>query len=297
MQTDRPAHAAAGVAGDHPAGVAADTAQTQADAPQAQLHRRHLLFGPLAALVPAPALAADADAFVETLPGTLPLVFTVPHDGEAFVGLHPVRTQGATVRDVATRALALHTAEQLAASCGHRPVVVIARITRQQLDVNRPPAEAMETDAMLPAYQAYHAAVAASVAAVRQIGGDRAVLIDIHGQGAEPGTVFRGTRGGLTTQRLLARHGPQALHGPSSILGVLAARGHQVHPAADADPLREDPRYRGGHTVATYGSHRPGGIDAIQLEFGRRQREGAAFPADLAAALLVFLRAFGVWPG
>ena len=159
--------------------------------------RRHLLIL-LATLLPSLAAAYDASAVLEARAGSLPLLLTVPHDGNNFLGFYPSRTQGATVRDV-------------------------------------------------------------------------------------------GTRAGLTASRLLGRFGPSALQGANSITGLLAARGYTVNPAPDAPDLKEDPRYAGGYTVFAYGSHRPEGIDAIQLEFGRQHRASSRLAEDLAAALSGFM--------
>lgn len=248
-------------------------------------------------LVPTTAAANDAAALVIHQPGNLPLVLTVPHDGDQPVGFTPVRRQGTTVRDIGTRPVAEQVADLLAQQLGQRPCVVIARFSRRFVDANRSEAEALESDSALPAYRAYHAAVASCVAQARAQHPQGALLVDVHGQGQEPTVLFRGTRGGLTTRALLDRLGPAALQGPDSLIGRLAAKGYTVHPSVGSDSLREDPRFAGGHTVATYGSHQPDGIDAIQLELGRDQRQNPQLPKDLADALAAVLRQQGTLAG
>ena len=88
---------------------------------------------------------------------------------------------------------------------------------------------------------------------------------------------------------MLGRFGPASLQGAKSIIGILAAKGYQVNPSVDADSLREDPRFSGGYTVFHYGSQRPEGIDAIQLEFGKNHRARERLAEDLAEALIVFM--------
>ncbi|GCL61323.1 N-formylglutamate amidohydrolase [Pseudaquabacterium pictum] len=243
------------------------------------------------------AAAQDTDALVIHQPGTLPLVLTVPHDGDQPVGFTPVRRQGTAVRDIGTRPVAEQVADLLAQQLGQRPCVVIARFSRRFIDANRSEAEALESDSALPAYRAYHAAVAGCVAQARAQHPQGALLVDVHGQGQEPTVLFRGTRAGLTTRALLQRLGPTALQGPDSLIGRLAARGYAVHPPIGSDNLREDPRFAGGYTVATYGSHQPDGIDAIQLELGREQRQNPQLPKDLADALATVLRQQGYLAG
>jgi N-formylglutamate amidohydrolase len=256
--------------------------------------RRQLPGLTVAALMPRFAEAYDPLAMIEAQPGTLPLLLTVPHDGGEFLGLFPNRTQGVTVRDAGTRALAHQVAVLLQQRSGRRPFLVVAKFSRKHLDANRPEHEAMESEEALPAYRAYHTQVEAYVAQMRATFPSGALLIDVHGQAGEPNTSFRGTRAGLTATRLLNRFGPSALQGPHSITGLLAARGYRVHPDSDAKTLREDPRYAGGYTVFTYGSHKPAGVDAIQLEFGQQHRANPRLAEDVAASLLGFMTHHGL---
>lgn len=260
------------------------------------MRRRQILPLLLSVLAAGRSWADEPSSAVRATKGSLPLLLTVPHDGGDHLGFMPVRRQGAVVRDAGTADLAERVASQLQARVGKRPYLVVARISRKFLDVNRPEAEALESPVALPAYRAYHDQVAAYVAELKLVFPASAVLIDVHGQSGEPNTTFRGTRGGLTTKALTDRFGPDALQGEKSLIGALAARGYQVHPAIGGGSLREDPRYAGGYTVWRYGSHRPDGIDAIQLEFGRRQRDNPALATDLAQALIAFMRQYQLLP-
>jgi len=78
-----------------------------------------------------------------------------------------------------------------------------------------------------------------------------AILLDIHGQGAEADTIFRGTGRGKTVQKLLTRHGEDAVIGPHSILGFLEEKyQYKVFPPYSPSSLmQEDKRFRGGYTV------------------------------------------------
>jgi N-formylglutamate amidohydrolase len=257
------------------------------------MHRRTALSLLFATAVPA-AQAYDAAAMVIASRGTLPLILTAPHDGDTYLGMLPNRTQGTVVRDLGTRPLAERVAALLEERTGKRPYLVIARFSRKHLDANRPPDEAMESPDAMPAYRAYHDRVAGYVAEVKANFPGGALLLDVHGQSGDINTTFRGTRAGLTAKALLTRFGPSALQGDNSITGLLAARGYQVHPPVGAATLREDPRYAGGHTVFTYGSHRPDGIDAIQLEFGRNHRDNPRLPQDLTESLLAFMRQYAL---
>jgi N-formylglutamate amidohydrolase len=260
------------------------------------MRRRHLLTLPLCATWGALAHAEDAASAVSATPGTLPLLLTAPHGGTQPLGMVPARQKGVTVRDAGTSELAEQVAAALQSRTGERPYVVIARFSRKFVDANRAQAEAIESAAAEPAYRQYHGQIAAYVAELKAKHPKGALMVDVHGQSQAPDTLFRGTRAGLSTQRLLQRFGPAALQGEHSLLGLLAARGYQVNPEVGSTSLLEDPRYSGGHTVATYGSHHAEGIDAIQLEFGQHQRAQAGLARDVADALLGFMRHHGLLP-
>jgi len=240
--------------------------------------------------IAAPAAAYDADALVSASKGDLPLILTAPHDGTETVGLVASRTSGATVRDLGTGELAQRSADHIERKIGKRPYLVIARFSRKYVDANRPPEEAVDSEAAMPAYRAYHDRVQGYIAEIRKRFPEGALLIDVHGQGQEANVIFRGTRNGLTAKSLMARSGPEALLGPKSLVGELAARGYRVNPAPDGSTLEEDRRFNGGFTVFRYGSQRPDGVDAIQLEFGSAYRAQSKLAEDLADSFVAFMR-------
>lgn len=252
-----------------------------------------ILSRPVHAQAGAAAAAPEPHPLVDVLPGALPLILSVPHDGTEPVPDVPERRQGERVRDLHTRPLAEAAAARLAQRLGQRPVLVAARFGRRWIDANRAEAEALESPAALPAYRAYHGALAAHVARLAAAG--PALLIDVHGQAAVPGAVLRGTRNGQTVRALRQRAGDEALHGPDSLAVRLQAHGLPVQPTPGDASAGEDPRYLGGHIVAQYGSHRAGGIDAIQLEFGRALRERADTGTVLGDALAEVLLRWGYW--
>ena len=239
-----------------------------------------------------PERAQPADlVFVEE--GTLPIVLTAPHGGtEPVPGVAERASRGAVnVRDVGTEEITLRLAGRLEGLLGAKPYVVIAGFHRRYIDANRAEFLAFESADAGPYYRAYHDSIRAFVDEARRAHAERAILIDIHvhSKTGYRDRVCRGTRNGMTVSRLLEREGPEALTGPSSILGALRASGYDVFPPDDAV---ESPGYDGGHTVVAYGSHNSDGIDAIQLEIGSdlvRRREGQLAVSDaLAEAIAAF---------
>ena len=207
--------------------------------------------------------------------GELPLILTAPHGGGEPIAEVPKRTGDGirlfrTLSDSGTNQLTLQLAAAIEQQLGKRPFIVVAQFHRKFLDANRPADLAYESPNAEATYRQYHAAIEQARQQIVERWG-HGLLIDIHGQGANPQAIFRGTQNGLTTTHLTNRFGQKSLIGPESLFGELAAQGIQVIPEIGSEE-KEDPRYDGGFTVITYGSGRGGTIDAIQLELGRSFR-------------------------
>jgi len=229
--------------------------------------------------------------------GMLPIILSAPHGGRESIPGVPVRRgigvqQFTTERDSNTAELAEAIGRALGDRLDAKPFLIVARFERKYVDANRPHAAAYESAASKPYYEAYHRALEDASERVRQrwMGG---LLLDIHGQGAEADTIFRGTDNGRSVSALQQKFGNEALTGPKSIIGQLALKGYKVIPNG-AGEAREQ-RYTGGYTTRTYGSHRGTQIDAIQLEIGSNLRARANFDRmaiDLADSIAVFARQY-----
>jgi N-formylglutamate amidohydrolase len=227
--------------------------------------------------------------------GMLPIILAAPHGGrQAIAGLEARRGVGVpqftTERDSNTAELAELVAGKIGERMAAKPFLVIARFERKYIDANRADAAAYEAAGAKPHYDAYHQAIEAACDRIRQKwnGG---LLLDIHGQGAEPDTIFRGTDNGKSVTALEQRFGRSAVTGPKSILGQLALKGYRIDPSGAANDRER--RYVGGYTTRTYGSHRGSRIDAIQLEFGtnlRARNRVERTANDLAEAIVNFAR-------
>jgi N-formylglutamate amidohydrolase len=253
---------------------------------------------PLTTLLHAPLDAPGKKAASELLTlwaGGLPIILSAPHGGrESIPGAAPRRgigvAQFTTERDNNTAELAELVAGKIAERLSAKPFLVIAQFERKYVDANRPAAAAYESAEAKSYYDAYHQAIGAATHKIRQ-SWSAGLLLDIHGQGAEADTIFRGTRHGRSVAALERRFGRRALTGPKSILGHLAAKGYTIDPGGMADDRER--RYTGGFTTRTYGSHRL--IDAMQLEFGTHLRARSNLERmadDLAQAIETFAKAY-----
>jgi N-formylglutamate amidohydrolase len=238
---------------------------------------------------------ASAGEPVATQEGVLPIILSAPHGGLAAIpGVPPRKGEGIpkgpkgffTGRDTGTEQLTYALAAAVEAKLGKKPYFVVAKFHRKFLDPNRPAALAYEDARARPMYDHYHQTLARYCRDVQKAYG-RGLLLDVHGQGAAPDTIFRGTKNGQTVTLLVQRYGIKAQNGPQSFFGLLAAQGFKVHPLDDG---KEQAGFTGGYIVQTYGSHQGYGIDAIQLEFGgtyrakERIKDTAARVADVIAA-------------
>jgi N-formylglutamate amidohydrolase len=229
--------------------------------------------------------------------GMLPIILSAPHGGRESIPGVPVRRgngvrQFTTERDSNTAELAEAIGRALGDRLDAKPFLIVARFERKYVDANRPPGAAYESAAAKPYYEAYHGALEDASEHVRQqwVGG---LLLDIHGQGAETDTIFRGTDNGKSVSALQQKFGHEALTGPKSIIGQLALKGYKIIPNGAGEAGEQ--RYTGGYTTRTYGSHRGTQIDAIQLEIGTNLRARAKLDRtaiDLADSIAVFARRF-----
>ncbi len=255
---------------------------------------------------PAPVVRRPADRerhyknFTYYQTGDLPIILTAPHGGEAEIPGVPDREGGpnvsmfVTVLDDGTLELAQEVSDELYRILRKRPYLVAANFTREQIDANRAPKDAYESRGAKVVYDFYHGKIAEYVADIKNRFGNRALLLDLHGQGTDEWTVYRGTRDRTTVQRLINRDGEAAFTGPNSILGILAQKDNRIYPRNSEHDIDEKSIYSGGYTVGHYGSNNDNGIDAIQLENGWELRRSgrAVFAKELAEAIATFYRTY-----
>jgi len=251
------------------------------------------------------AFADPPQDLIFTQQGNLPIILLAGHGGSEQPGdiaLERAEDDSGDViaNDFRTDQLTNKAVSDLANLLGGDVYFVVNDISRHYLDLNRDKTTpgtfgnaAFEDPDAEAYYDYYHNTVNAYVAEVLANHGG-GLLIDVHGQGAVPDTIFRGTRNGDTVTDMLDNFGDPALIGPNSVFGQLKSLGYTVDP--DNVPLNVDPEvtYIGGYTVETYGSQNVDGIDAIQIEFGSELRfapNATAWEqsgADLATAIAAY---------
>ncbi len=246
-------------------------------------------------------ISADIEVLVEVRRGDLPVILSAPHGGTLQIdGVPPREGTGMktgpsgffTGRDGGTTELASELADAIEQRMGKRPYLVLSKVHRKYLDPNRPPEIAYEDSDAAPVYQRYHGSLGTFCREILQ-NSRSGLLLDIHGQGSSKSTVYRGTGNGKTVTRLRERFGEQSHSGEESFFGMLHGLGWKVYPyPADG---KEQSGFTGGYIVQTHGSHRPEGVDAIQLEFGADYRDRTnrkKIAGELAKAVEDYLKVY-----
>ena len=238
---------------------------------------RLFLFVSLAVVTSTSIRAAEpSDPLIDVGRGTLPIVISAPHGGSTDVPGVPGRVNVNAERFVTgidgnTRELAHKIFAEIEKQLGGKPYYVVARFKRRNLDANRTAEHSYEVPEAKFYYDAYHGTLAEFCREVQNKYGT-GLFIDVHGQGAYPDDILVGTVGGETVKLLRQRHGDEALVGRNGVVGFLQAAGLETMPELNSSEFNL-PRYNGGYTVQTYGSHKAEGIDAVQFEYGSSFRK------------------------
>jgi hypothetical protein len=255
------------------------------------------------------------NAYIEFRAGDLPIILSAPHGGAVAPAEIPDRTSGTTVPDVATEDLARTVAAALQARTGRDPSLVVCRLKRSKLDVNREIGEGAQGNQVAElAWNEYHRFVEAARVLAAGLQG-RALVVDLHGHGHPKPRIEIGYLIGAadlarpdtdledpvwarqsSIRTLAAESGlqfPALLRGPASLGGLLERAGFPSIPAPAAPSPGGDPYFEGGYITRRHGSAAGGPVSAVQIETpyaGVRDTPTARerFAAALADALVTY---------
>lgn len=252
--------------------------------------------------------------FIEYVPGDLPIVISAPHGGRETPSDIPDRTNGVTEADANTQELARSIAAVIHAETGRHVHLVICRLHRSKLDVNREVKEAAQGSATAEhAWSEHHAFIdEACQAAVKQFGA--AFLIDLHGHGHKDPRVELGylhtapqlaqdekelNSGAFiatSSLNLIAQHSrltyTDLIRGSTSLGALLEANGFPATPSPRM-PVPTEPYFRGGFTVYSHCKAKSQ-VTGLQIEANRPHLRDTAdnrlrFAHALTSALKPFL--------
>jgi hypothetical protein len=244
--------------------------------------------------------------YVDYEPGTLPLVISAPHGGTLTPDEIADRPAGTTVRDLATDLLAEEVADALEARLGERPHLIVARIHRRKVDLNREIGEAAQGDAL--AEQAWYEFQAMIDHASSHVEAEHGAgfYVDLHGHGHDMQRLELGyllsahdlalsdaelgqdAHRNSSSLRALATDPDdfvELVRGPTSLGSRFEALGMPAVPSQPQPDPGDDPYFSGGHNTARHGSRDGGTISGFQIEAHRSVRDNAAGRAALADAI------------
>ncbi|MDH3271022.1 MAG: Ig-like domain-containing protein [Gemmatimonadota bacterium] len=256
------------------------------------------------------------NAYVEYIPGELPVVLSAPHGGSLTPDEIADRTYGAVVPDRNTRQLTLAVREAFMDQTGYAPHVVISHLDRVKLDPNREIIEAAQGDPFAEqAWDEFHEYIERARVPVSAVGGG--MYFDMHGHGhpkarlelgyllsAEELNQADASLNSLavvqrTSIREIGRDSPipfsQLLRGPTSLGGYLESAGVPAVPSPGDPTPGDDPYFSGGYSTAIHGSRADTElVSGIQIEHhypGLRDSDEnrRAYAALLAAAVRDFM--------
>jgi hypothetical protein len=256
--------------------------------------------------------------YVEYVPGTLPLVISVPHGGDLEPAEIPDRTYGETVTDSWTRETAQAVREAFVARTGRAPHVVVSHLRRTKLDPNREIVEAAQGSPFAEnAWNEFQGFIDIAEATVEDEFGS-GFYIDVHGHGhevlrAELGYLLSasdldGSDAALDAGGYAERSSLRAiagatdasfselLRGETSLGGLLAVRGVAAVPSPPDPSPGTAPYFTGGYDVDRHGSRVSGAVSGVQMELPRAgtrdtDENRRAFARALAEAVEAFMTA------
>ena len=256
--------------------------------------------------------------YIEYRAGNVPVLLVTGHDGGLEPQEIPLRTYGATARDLNLNPLTIAMADEFTARTGKRPHVIISHLRRNRLDPNREIVEAAQGNIHAEqAWHEYHNSFlrTARDAMEREYG--FALTFDMHGHGHEIARLELGyllgatelnvndstfKQPGYTWQSSLrsmmlnnpSLPFPALIRGSKSLGERFVEIGIPAWPSATYPTIGTAPFFNGGYTTSEHSCldcNSP--MDAIQIEthFGVRNDESARakFARDFADVLQAYL--------
>ena len=254
--------------------------------------------------------------YIEYLAGDMPVILSAPHGGALKPAEIPDRKSGEFISDACTEELARTVYQVFHDRFGHYPHVVICRLERRKLDVNRVREEAAGGDPSAEqAWQEYHGFIeTARSNALASTG--KGFYIDLHGQSNpikrvelgyclsesqltnadsvlnQPGYADRSTVRGLAQRSHLPF--AELLRGTNSFGALLAAKGYPAVPSpAMPSPGQGNYYFDGGYSVRRHCTANGNVIDGLQMELNLAGvRDAAANRTKFCLALAEVLDSF-----
>jgi hypothetical protein len=237
------------------------------------------------------------NGYVEYIPGDLPIILSVPHDGEKGPDFIPDRSGGDihTKADAQTQKLGYAIRQAFYDMTGKVPYLVVNHMKRKKVDVNREVEEAAMGNAIAEAvWDDYHSFIDS---AKEQVYNEfkKGLYLDIHAhdhkaQYVELGYLLDAEELALTDadldddmfiekssmRNMIFSHQKQIhfselVRGNNSLGAMLDEAGYPAVPSPAHPSPGEDSYFRGGYSLNRHGSASGGTIDGIQVETNKKE--------------------------
>lgn len=230
------------------------------------------------------------NGYIEYRAGNLPIIITAPHGGSLTPDEIPDRTCGAIGIDTRTQNLIREIEYEIFQLTGRYPHIIICRLAREKIDINREINEATCGNLEAVTYwEEWHKFIDSAKTRVTRDWG-KGLYIDLHGHGhtiqrlewgyllgsvdlsASDATLNLSTYIEKSSIRSLAGSNvnnlshAQLLRGAKSIGAMMANLGIPGVPSSLIPSPGSDPYFNGGYNTLRHGSSGGGTIDGIQLE-------------------------------
>jgi len=258
--------------------------------------------------------------YIEYIPGNMPLIISIPHDGDLKPKDIPERpcVNCAKNRDIHTIEIGLEIRKIVFQNTGRYPFIIINNLHRTRLDPNRNVKEAADGDFKAgKAWEEFQSYIDSAEAAIlRQFG--KGLYIDLHGHrhplsqieigyllsadelrlddsflNSESFLEFSSIRN-LIGSNVKGLTYTDIIRGQYSLGNLLEEKGYLCVPSMKKPyPLEGESYFSGGYNTTRHGSSQGGTIDGIQIELDEEHRSSptkrAVLAKDIAMVLVEYL--------
>lgn len=250
----------------------------------------------------------STSGYIQYWPGELPVVISAPHGGKKKPDDIPNRSSGVTVLDGYSAELATAIREAMRDHFGKTPHLIICELSRTKVDCNREIVEGSQGNVKSEqVWKEYHAFIDEAEKAVLAKS-PHGMYFDIHSHGhpkkrIEIGYLLKNQDLQLTDDQInadpsiaarssireLDKLSPatfaELVRGPTSLGGLLEARGIEAVPSPQTVLDPKDSYFNGAYDITAHGSRDKSQLDGAQLETPIQVRNTPEHRAATAKAL------------
>lgn len=224
---------------------------------------------------------------LEIIRGTLPILITIPHDGNKILNYVPIRKETLlnfnNKNDLHTRSIGLDIANELYLLTGKLPTIIINNIHRKYIDLNRDSKLAYSSTRTKIIYNNYHKLIYEEIK--RKLKNNKSVLLlDLHGFSCDTIDISLSTRNHKT---LYNENEFDLIFNSSSGIYKTLLNNNFI--------TKINNPFYGGYTIKDITTKFNKNLSAMQIELGNKIRynknEGERFVKLISKSLIYYIEA------